>query len=233
MLDQAFDALKQYDWGTDKAPLNPIEEAVIATRGNSETRKDLENRLLDALKSDISRDAKDYVCRKLTMVGTAASVPTLAGLLADEKLAHMARFALERIEAPQAGQALRDALMTLNGPQKIGVISSLGSRRDAEAVQALGGLLKDSDAAVARAAAIALGSIGSGEAAKALQSRTPEEPARAAAVDAQLRCAEALLVDNKKADALAIYKSLAGEQQPKLVRLAATRGILACAGKKE
>jgi hypothetical protein len=35
-------------------------------------RKDLENRLVAALKSDISRDAKDYVCRKLTIVGTAA-----------------------------------------------------------------------------------------------------------------------------------------------------------------
>jgi HEAT repeat protein len=186
------------------------------------------------LKSEISRDAKDYVCRKLTIVGTAAAAPTLAELLGNEDHAHMARFALERIEAPVAGQALRDALPKLNGKLKIGVISSIGARRDSLAVPALGGLLKDPDAAVARAAAIALGNISSGEAAKALQSAgSSEEQARQTLVDAQLCCAEALLAENRKADALAIYKSLAGEQQSKLVRLAATRGILACAGKNE
>ena len=228
MLDQAFEALKQYDWGTDKGVLNPIEAAVTATRGDAAARKDLEARLLAALQSDISRDAKDYVCRKLTIVGTVASVPTLAFLLGDEKLAHMARFALERIEGPEASEALQGNLRTVSGKLKIGVISSIGSRRDAKAVGALSGLLKDSDPAVVRAAAIALGNIGGEEAAKALQAAgTPE------VVDAQLRCAEALLADNKKADALAIYKSLAGEQQTKHVRLAATRGMLACAGKKE
>lgn len=230
MLDQAFEALKEYDWGTDKAVLNPIEQAVTATRGDADARKDLENRLLAALKSDISRDAKDYVCRKLTLVGTAASVPTLSFLLGDEKLAHMARFALERIEGPEAGEALRGNLKTVSGKLKIGVISSIGSRRDAQAVSALSSLLKDSDPAVARAAAIALGSIGGGDAAKSLQAAGTSEEA---AVDAQLRCAEALLADNKKTEALAIYKSLTGEQQTKHVRLAATRGMLACAGKKE
>jgi HEAT repeat protein len=189
---------------------------------------------LAALNSEISRDAKDYVCRKLTLVGTAAAVPTLASLLADENLAHMSRFALERIEASEAGQALRDALPKVSGKLKIGVVSSIGARRDSHAVPALSESLKDPDAAVSRAAAIALGNIGSGEAARALQAAgAPDEQARPAVVDAQLRCAEALLADNKKADALAIYKSLAGEQQSKLVRLAATRGMLACASKKE
>ena len=35
MLDQAFEALKTYDWGQDKAVLNPIEEAVVATYGDA------------------------------------------------------------------------------------------------------------------------------------------------------------------------------------------------------
>ena len=234
MLDAAFDALKKYDWGTDRAPLAPIEEAVTATRGKPEARQDLENRLLAALKSDISRDAKDYVCRKLTLVGTAAAAPTLAGLLASKDLAHMARFALERIPGAEAAQALRDALPKLSGNLKIGAIGSIGARRDAAAVTALNGLLKDGDASVARSAAMALANIGNAEAAKALQEAAPAAAETTQAiVDAQLACAESLLADNKKADALAIYKSLAGEQQTKLVRLAATRGMLACAGKKE
>ena len=46
--------------------------------------------------------------------------------------------------------------------------------------------------------------------------------------DASLACAEALLADGKKAEALAIYKGFASDDQPKHVRLAATRGMLAC-----
>jgi HEAT repeat protein len=232
MLDDAFEALKKYDWGTDRAPVAPIENAVTAAHGNAQAREDVEKRLVAALASDISRDAKDFVCRMLTIVGSAASVPTLAGLLADEYHSHMARFALERIAAPEAALALRDALPKLNGKLKIGVISSVGSRRDGAAVPALSGLLKDPTAAVARAAAIALGVIGTAQAAKALQEAKPSTAeAKQAVIDAQLACAEALLADSQAAGALAIYKSLAGDNQGRLVRLAATRGMLSCANR--
>lgn len=231
MLNDAFEALKKYDWGTDKAQVAEIDGAVTASHGKADARKDLEDRLNAALKSDISRDAKDYVCRKLAIVGTAASVPTLAALLGEEKHSHMARFALERIPGGEAAQALRDALPKLNGKLKIGVVGSIGARRDKSAVPALSELLKEYDASIARSAAIALGDIGTAEAGKALQGAKPSAEARPSVIDAQLTCAEALLADSKQADALAIYKSLAGDEQPRLVRLAATRGMLACGAK--
>ena len=60
---------------------------------------------------------------------------------------------------PQAGKALEHQLPKLNGQLKIGVISSLGTR--GQGVSLLRPLLHDSDEAVARAAAIALGRIAS------------------------------------------------------------------------
>jgi HEAT repeat protein len=234
MLDQAFDALKTYDWGKDIKSLAAIDDAVIETRGDAGARKALEDRLAAVLKTDASRDAKDYVCRKLMMIGTAASAPTLAALLPDKNLSHMARFALERIPAPEAAQALRDALPKVTGAQKAGVISSLGARRDTASVSALKTLLGESDPVVARAAAYALGDIRNAEAAKALQEAWSKSlDAKSAITDATLACAEGLLSSGKKAEALAIYKSLSGEDQPKHVRLAATRGMLTGAGKKE
>jgi HEAT repeat protein len=231
MLDDAFAALKTYDWGADRAPLAPIETAVTATHNNAEARKDLENRLIASLGNDISRDAKDYVCRKLAVVGSTSSAPALAKLLGDEKQSHMARYALERIPGGEVAQTLRDALSKLSGNVKIGVISSIGVRRDVAAVPALSELLKDYNVPVARAAAIALGEIGSSDAGKALQAATPATAeVKAAVIDAQLACAESLLTDNKKSDALAIYKSLSNDQS-KLIRLAATRGLLACGAK--
>jgi HEAT repeat protein len=215
------------------APLAPIEDAVAVSHDQADVRQDLENRLLAALQSDTSRDAKDYVCRKLAIVGTVAAVPALESLLGEKDYSHMARFALERIPAPEAAQALRDAATKVSNELKVGVISSLGSRRDAAAVSVLNGLLADGDPAVARAATLALGAIGSVEAASALKaaaaSATGNKPA---VIDALLACAEALLAGQKQTDALAIYGSLTAGNQTRLVRLAATRGILACTSKQ-
>jgi len=232
MLNDAFEALKKHDWGTDLGLLSPIEAAVTAAHGNAAAREDLEKLLLVALQSEISLDAKDFVCRMLTQLGGPASAPVLGSLLGNEQHAHMARYALERIPVPAAGQALRDALPNVSGKLKIGVISSLGNRREAAAVPALSALLKDENTAVARAAALALGSIGTAEAARALQEFMPAADAtKAAVVDAQFACAEALLADKKHQAALGIYQSLAGDSQSRLVRLAATRGMLNCAAK--
>jgi hypothetical protein len=233
MLADAFEALKKYDWGTDLAALEPIDNAAIAQPGSASVDQDLEKQLLAALNGHLSRDAHDYVCRKLAIVGTAAAVPTLAGLLGNQATSHMARFALERINAPEAGQALRAALATVDGNLKIGVISSLGTRHDQQAVAALGDLLRDPNPAVARAAALALGTIGTPESASVLQAALPSAGGdKQAVIDGLLNCAESLLRHGKQDDAKAIYQSLASEGQPRLVRLAATRGLLACADQR-
>jgi HEAT repeat protein len=233
MLDQAFDALKTYDWGTDRKALNPIDDAAVAALGDSAAREELERRLAAVLSTPVSRDAKDFVCRKLMLIGTATSVPALAALLPEKDHSHMARFALERIPATAACQAMRTALPSLSGALKVGVIGSLGVRDDAAAcVPELAASLADSDAMVACAAAYALGDIRTLEAAQALAQAKPSvAQTKQAVTDARLSCAEGMLADGKKAEALAVYKSLAGDGQPKLVRLAATRGMLACAGK--
>ena len=76
---------------------------MVATHGDAAARKELETRLAAVLDSGGSRAAKDYVCRKLMMIGTAESVPALAALLPDKDLSHMARYALERIPGPGSG----------------------------------------------------------------------------------------------------------------------------------
>jgi HEAT repeat protein len=228
MLDKAFEALKTYDWGADRNALNPIDNAVVATLGDANARKALESRLATWLGAHVSRDAKDVVCRALRIMGTAESVPALAALLTDKDLSHMARYALERIQAPEAGAALRDALPKVSGALKAGVIGSLGARADAAAAPALIGLLGDADAAIVIAAATALGAIGTPEAATALVAAAKKAPAatKPAIIDGALHAAELLAAAGKKAEAIAVYKAFMGEDQPKHVKLAATRGML-------
>lgn len=230
MLDHAFEALTKLDWGTDLAPLAPIEDAVAAAHGKPDDARQLESRLIAILIGELSRDAGDYICRKLAIVGSAAAVPALSARLRHKDTAHMARYALERISAPEAAAALRQALPELKGSLKIGVISSLGNRQDPAAIAALGTLLNDDDTTTARAAALALGAIGTAEAAQVLRGAIRTSGGTAAAVtDGLLQCAETLLADGKQSEAGSIYQSLNDPRQPRLIRLAATRGLLACA----
>jgi hypothetical protein len=230
MLDQSFEALKSFDWGSDPATLKAIDDAIVASQNDSATRGELEGQLLEVLKSDAPDAAKDYAFRKLMAIGTATSVAQLGPILGDDKWSHRARFALERIPGPEASAALRKAAGALTGPLQAGVITSLGVRQDADAVKMLGELLADNDPVVATAAARALGAVRSADAAELLGSAKPNPAAVPAAVDASLACAEQMVKSGNPTDALAIYKRIAASKPPKHVQLAATRGMLACVG---
>lgn len=229
MLDHAFEALKKFDFGTPLSEVQEIDEAVVSSHKNAARRADLEQRLIAALGGELSRDAKDYVCRKLAIVGTAVSVPALSALLASEANSHLARHALERIPGREAAAALADGATKLTGNLQFGAIGSIGARREGSGVATLTGLLKEADAAIVRAAAMALGAIGGPEAAAALRSAIQTGTGdKTSLVDALLACAESLRNARRSSDALAIYEWLSDERQPRLIRLAATRGMLAC-----
>jgi HEAT repeat protein len=171
---------------------------------------------------------KVEACRQLAVFGTKDAVPALAALLSDEKLAHMARYALEPLPDPAAGDALRAALGQLQGKLQAGVINSLGVRRDAKAVEALIQLLTNPDPEVATAAAAALGRIGNSKCAQALQPALGQAtPAtRAALADACLVCAERLLAQNERRQATGMYDFLLKTDLPGHLRMAAMRGAI-------
>jgi len=233
-VDDAFNTLKSYDWGADPDTLKPIDEAIIASEGDTAARAALEKRLLDAMAGSISRSALDHVCRRLRIIGTAQSVPALAALLPQENTSHIARYALERIPDDAAAAALRDALPKVSDKLKPGMIGSLGTRRDVKSIKALAGYLGDSDMLIAEAAAQSLGLIGTPAAAKELAAFAKKAPARMKmpVADAQLACAERLLADGNKTAALGVYRTLNTGDQPTQVRTAAMKGMVAAASQK-
>ncbi len=230
-VDQALKALKTYDWGADRETLNPIDQAINTTYGDSAARKTLEKSLVDILVGGISRSAQDYVCRKLRIIGSGQSVSALAALLPDEATSHIARYALERIRNRKANAALRDALPKVSNTLKPGIISAMGIRRDRRSTKAIAALLGDSDIQVARAAANSLGLIGTSAAAKALSGFAPKAPSnmKLPVADACLTCAEQFLAAGEKAEAIALYTGLKGDNQPKHIKVAAMKGMLTAA----
>jgi HEAT repeat protein len=187
-----------------------------------------ENELIAVLESDASQKEKVDACRNLAVIGTKAAVPALAALLDDEKLSHMARYGLEPIPDPAVDQALRTALNHLKGRPLVGVIASIGVRRDAKATEALAKLLENPDTQVAHAAARALGRIGNSAAAQLLSDLLAKAPAvdRPAVADACLTCAERLLAEGKQSRAAEVYQLVAAADLPKHFRIAAARGVI-------
>lgn len=193
-----------------------------------------EDTQLAVLRSNATVAEKSAACRQLARVATKQAVPTLASLLGDEKLSHMARYALETIADPSVDDALREALGKVQGRPRLGVIGSLGVRRDAKAVNALAALLKGADADVVQATARALGNIGTLAAAKALEDVLPgaQGANQRAVCEGLLRSAEALQSAGQAAESQAIYDRLRGlTQAPPQVRAAALRGAILVRGK--
>jgi HEAT repeat protein len=209
-----------------------LSTAALLLVGVNQSRAQ-EAELLKVLQSNSSLEQKSAACRELCRVATKEAVPTLAELLDDDKLSHMARYALEAIPDASVDEALRAALGRLQGTQRLGVIGSLGVRRDTQAVAALSQLLTETDEATAQAAARALGSIGSASAADALKnaSATMTEQTRQAICEGLLRCAEALQEANDAEASRGIYDHLRGlADTPLQVRAAALRGAILIRG---
>ncbi len=224
-LDAAFAALGAYDWGRDAATVKPIEDAIASSVGNARARAELEARLAAVVASNAPQAGKLLACKQLSRIGGAACVSAVAALVTDETLGHVARYALERIPAPEAGVALRAALEKASPKLKVGIINSLGVRRDAASVAALCALARDGE--VAAAAVAALGDIGGAEAVKALEKLAAAAPKELALIiaDARVGCAERFLAEGKREEAKAIYKALEASPQAAHVKEAARRGM--------
>jgi HEAT repeat protein len=187
-----------------------------------------EKELLAVLQSDAPKADKAIACKKLAIDGSAAAVPELAKLLPDPQLQSWARIALEVIPGPEADAALRKATESLEGRLLIGVVNSLGVRRDAKAVELLAKRLEDKDADVASAAAVALGRIGDAAAVKTLREALPAVPKTviSAVAEGLILCAEQRLAADKSAEAVEIYDQVRRAEVPNQRFLEATRGAI-------
>ena len=216
--------IQRFGWCLVFAALTTAAMAADSTTSSAEKAR----QAISTLESGAPSEEKAMACKRLAVYGHADAVPALAPLLSDEKLASWARIALEAIPGSAADEALRAAMPKLQGKLLVGVINSIGVRRDAKAVGALASKLKDADAEVATAAAVALGRIGGDNAAKALEKSLGSGPVaiRSAMAQGYLLCAERFLAEGKSAKAVKLYDTVRKADLPKQRHLEATRGAI-------
>ncbi len=205
---------------------------IAAATGSAQAAEQQEGQLIAVLESDAPKAEKAITCKGLAVYGTKNAVPALAKLLPDKELTSWARTALEVIPGDEADAALREAMDKVEGRVLVGVINSIGVRRDVEAVDGLTGKLKDADPQVAAAAAIALGHIGTASATGTLEKSLAGAPdgVRSAVALGLVYCAEKLLADGKADDAAKIYDKVRTANVPKQRVIEATRGAILARG---
>jgi HEAT repeat protein len=195
------------------------------------------------LQSDAPLHDRGVACRRLAVIGSTESIPVLATWLGDAELSHLARAALEAIPSPQVDSLFRQQLSTASGDQLIGIIDSIGNRRDAAAVESLALLLPQSAGATQAAVLAALGAIASPESAEILltllenRANLQGDAAADATVvnavaDAALRCADRFAVEGKTVEALQVYDAVRAAPVSPTLLAAATLSTIRIPGSK-
>ncbi|MHC4623317.1 MAG: HEAT repeat domain-containing protein, partial [Planctomycetota bacterium] len=232
-LPELLEEVAKYEYGKSRQPLAELDDLIRLACDSPDKLNQIEKHFVELLRSDATPAGKQFICRKLSIIGTDQSVPTLAAMLTEKATspiepADMARYALERMPGAAVDRALRDALDKTTGNVKVGIINSLGARGDKKSAKPLGKLVSDPDKDVARAAISALGKIGGKRAAKALsKARTNLAPElRLVWSDAYLACGEKFLAEGDMSWARRIYMQMYSPAVPSTVRAAAFRGVL-------
>ena len=227
-IDDLLARVAKWNYDQNRDDLLAVSTAVVKAHGSVAETRDIEKRFIAFLKSDASTASKDFICRQLSLMGSEASVPVLSGMLSEPKTADIARYALERIPGPAVNQALRAALAKSTDKTRLGIINTLGRRRDAGSVAALRPLALGTDQATAAAALFALAEIADAAAVQALGDAQGKSTGalRVTASEAYLKAADKLAA----AAALPIYKKLYAAGEPPMVRVGALNGIARVGG---
>ncbi len=154
---------------------------------------------------------KMLACKRLAVIGTAEAVPSLEKMLANPKLNHAARFALEQMPCAESDQALLRGVKNLSGQPAVGCIQSVGVKKSTGAMAVLKEKYASCDCPkVRKAIYAAMGMIASDEAIDWLMARMKAAPDTDIHVwmglgDALLDAAENCEKEGNYAKAIIIY----------------------------
>jgi HEAT repeat protein len=215
-----YQALVTREFGTAAQQMTAVEKEISNARPDQYAP--IEAKLIAVLETpEATMPGKQFACQMLRIVGSARCVPAVGGLLTDSRLSHLARQVLVGMAEPAVDQALQDALGKTQGSLRIGIINTLGDRRDRSCLKALAALLDSSDEATAPAALNAIGKIGGTEAADLLEGAKMAGPLKAAWAQAFLRCASSVAAAGEPDRAEKMYRALLEGDAPMPVRAGA------------
>jgi hypothetical protein len=228
-LTAAVQAVSDYDFDRPRTKLVELERLINATYRNRTARTEIEKAMAESLGSQATVAAKQFVCKKLWMMGSDLSVPALAALLQgpDPVLAEAACYALRSHESAVAAAAIRKALDRARGVARVAIINLLGVKQDVACTSQLIALAGDADAMASDAAIAALGKIASHESVAALTKmhRASDRTRRLKCSHALLQAGQQLAKRGDSTAAKAIWNQLNSDTEPAQIRRGASLAL--------
>jgi HEAT repeat protein len=234
-LVSSIDTLKSYKYGNaGGVDLRWVETQIAMASVDSDVRGQIEQKLIETLAEATTNDAKQFLCRQLRTIGTAKAVLQLESMLTDPEISHMARYALVRIDAPEAAVALHRALKKTSGRLKAGIINTLVEVNYGRALADFMRLIGDSDKDVAIAAIRATGHFPCNSSVGALWKarRLADKDIQTEIDYALLKSAEVFLANGDKKRSAEIYQEFYTDKYPAHLRVAGLRGLAKARGEK-
>jgi len=179
-----------------------------ASAPNTANRSAVASALAQVAASPGRVGVRRHALRMVSFVGRDEVVPVLTALLKDHEVREMARWALLRIPGDKVTQAFLKAVPAASGEFKAGLINALAARGTVLDSPVVGVALRDKDEAVRIAAIEALGRIPDRSSEPFLREAltTGSARERAAASDAYLHLAEALLAAGQAEHAAPMFQ---------------------------
>ncbi len=227
-VKKILNEISEYDYGDSRDPLSVLRILIKSSLDSQGSMRVIEKEMISFLESDATFAGKQFVCEQLSIIGTKESIPVLKTLLSEDKTANIALYTLQRIPDFAAERALRELLSDAPRNIKIGIINTLGERKDNNAVNDLEKLVYDADQQTAESAVTALGKIADENAARVLleaSSKTDGE-LRNIVLDAYLLCADSFFDKGNASRAANIYQELYNNENTIRIRAAALRGSI-------
>lgn len=96
-LEELVSEIKKYELGDSEENLTALTLRIRKSDQKPETLEMYENTMIEILESNATDDAKNYICRELSLWGTEKSIPALEQLKSNKNCSEMAEYALAQM----------------------------------------------------------------------------------------------------------------------------------------
>lgn len=200
-------------------------ESMQAVYGNPGLEEQTEQIMIQFLQSGATYAAKKAIWREFANIVTERSLPVLVELIKKEETAVLSLLILQKADLDDR-KILADVLADMTALNQVGIANHLGDRGEENAVPLLQDLSRNNQQQVAEAAMVALGKLGTPQAADALLEAFHKSDGYSLRVlEALLQCAEDLTTRGEVEQARELYQTLLSTNLTDTPQSAALTGL--------
>ncbi|MCW8850421.1 MAG: hypothetical protein OQJ81_10625, partial [Melioribacteraceae bacterium] len=227
-VQSLLNKIENYEYNQDGSPLYDLDKIIKNAMNENENLDFLEGELIKSLLANSTYDAKLFICRQLSLIGTHSSVTPLISLISDSHYSDIVRIALEKINSTEVDNGLLKVIEKVDDEIKRGIIATLAARKSYSSISTISEYVLSDDIELATIAASALGYIGGVESVEKIKSLLNKvtDDVKKVLFDSYLKCGDEFLALNKIEMANEVYTYVLDNSDFTSIKYAALKGLI-------